>query len=59
MYQVAIIHCDNPGVAQDIFEMYIEKGYAVGMSTVEIETGTHGKHVVKKLDILAKEDIVK
>jgi len=46
------VYCRNPEIANEIFEFLKQKGYAIGMSTVEIETGTHGKHVVRKLDLL-------
>ena len=52
--QVEIIHCRTEEFAKELMGFYMSKGYSVGMSTVEIETGTHGKHVVKKLDILSK-----
>lgn len=52
--QADIIFCRREDFAKDLMEFFMDKGYSVGMSTVEIETGTHGKHVVKKLDILIK-----
>lgn len=47
-----IVFCREEDVADDLREFFVKKGYAVGVSTVEIETGTHGLHCVKKLDVL-------
>lgn len=52
MILVDSIHCRTEEFAKQMFDFYRLNGYAVLQSTVEIETGTHGKHVVKKLDIL-------
>lgn len=51
---IDIIYCRTDDVATEMFDLYRVKGYGVMQSTVEIETGTHGKHVVKKLEILGK-----
>jgi hypothetical protein len=48
------IYCRTEDFVKQMFQFYIEKGYSVAQSTVEIETGTHGRHVVKKLDIMSK-----
>lgn len=37
--------------ADELYDFYVKKGYKVGVSTVEIDTGTLGKCVVKKIDI--------
>ena len=47
-----IIFCRNEETANDMYEFYIGKGYSVMVSTVQIESGTHGLHTVKRLDIL-------
>jgi hypothetical protein len=54
MILVDSILCRTEDFAKEMFQFYIGKGYSVLQSTVEIETGTHGKHVVKKLDVLSK-----
>lgn len=54
MHIVDIVFCRTEEFAKEIFEHYRSRGYAVAQSTVEIETGTHGKHVVKRLDIMSK-----
>lgn len=46
-----IIYCHTEEQAETLYGFYVEKGYKVGVSTVEIVTGTLGKCVVKKLDI--------
>jgi dimeric dUTPase (all-alpha-NTP-PPase superfamily) len=46
-----IVYCHTEEQAKEIFDFYIAKGHKVGVSTVEIETGTRGKCVVKKIDI--------
>jgi dimeric dUTPase (all-alpha-NTP-PPase superfamily) len=46
-----IIFCQTEEQANVLFDFYISKGYKVCMSTVEIVSGTHGKHTVKKLNI--------
>lgn len=46
------VFCKQELVATEIFNFYINKGYQVAVSTVEITTGTNGKQAVKKLDIL-------
>lgn len=51
---VEIIYCRTEEFAKEMMDFYTGKGYSIGMSTVEIETGTHGKHIVKKLDILSR-----
>lgn len=54
MKSVDIIYCRSEEFAKEMFEFYINKGYSVMQSTVQIDTGTHGLHVVKRLDILSK-----
>lgn len=56
MILVDSILCRTEDFASQMFEFYRLKGYAVLQSSVEIETGTHGKHVVKKLDILKNDE---
>ena len=51
---IDIIYCTRDDFAKQMFELYINKGYAVAQSTVEIITGTHGKQVVKKLEIMSQ-----
>jgi hypothetical protein len=46
-----IIYSQNPEIAEELFNYLREKGYSVGVSTVEIVTGTQGNIVVKKLDV--------
>jgi hypothetical protein len=46
-----IVYCHTEEQANDLFKYYTEKGYKVGVSTVQINTGTLGDCVVKKLDI--------
>lgn len=47
-----IVFCGTKETAKDIYDMYTKQGYKVVQSTVEIITGTHGRQVVKRLDIL-------
>ena len=47
-----IIFCRNEKTADELYELYIGKGYSVMVSTVQIESGTHGLHTVKRLDII-------
>ena len=58
MKSMDIIYCRTEEFAEEIREFYVNKGYTVMQLTLEIETGTHGKHVVKRLDILTKFDWV-
>jgi hypothetical protein len=53
---IDILHCRDEEIAKELQIYFVNKGYSVGLSSVEIETGTHGKHVVKRLDILEKAD---
>lgn len=46
-----IVYCHTEEQAKELFDFYIAKGHKVGMSTVQINTGTLGDCVVKKLDI--------
>lgn len=46
-----IVYCHTEEQAKEIFDLYTAKGHQVGVSTVEITTGTEGNCVVKKLDI--------
>ncbi|EJS46370.1 hypothetical protein CN327_28830 [Bacillus cereus] len=46
-----IIYCHTQEQADELYDFYVKKGYKVGVSTVEIDTGTLGKCVVKKIDI--------
>ncbi|WP_253829765.1 hypothetical protein [Bacillus sp. FSL K6-0067] len=46
-----IIYCHTKEQADELLDFYLNKGYKVGVSTVEIDTGTLGKCVVKKIDI--------
>lgn len=55
MRLVDSILCRTEEFAMEMFEFYIKRGYSVLKSTVQIESGTHGKHVVNKLDILSEE----
>ncbi len=57
MNLVDTIHCETDEFAEQMFDFYIKKGYSVMKSTVEINTGTKGNHVVKRLDILLKETV--
>ncbi|MBT2722294.1 hypothetical protein [Bacillus sp. ISL-46] len=52
MRSVDVIYCMTDSMAKAMFDYWLDKGFTVMQSTVEIETGTHGKHVVKRLDIL-------
>ncbi|SDO50134.1 hypothetical protein SAMN04487897_11585 [Paenibacillus sp. yr247] len=54
MKLVDSVYCRTEDFANQMFQFYLDNGYSVLQSTVEIETGTHGKHVVKKLDILSR-----
>ena len=47
-----IIYCRNEETANEMYDFYIAKGYQVMMSTSQIDSGTHGLHTVKRLDIL-------
>ncbi|GAB6447235.1 hypothetical protein bcgnr5369_14730 [Bacillus cereus] len=49
-----IIYCHTPKQANDLFDFYVAKGHKVGVSTVQINTGTLGDCVVKKLEIYKK-----
>lgn len=49
---IGIIHCNNEELTKEIFDILIQKGYAVMQSSQEIETGTNGKHTVKRLDVM-------
>jgi hypothetical protein len=49
-----IVFCGTQDTATDIMDLYIDKGYSVMQSTVQITTGTHGNQVVKRLDILKR-----
>ena len=51
-----IIYCHTDEVAEALFTLYKSKGHRVGMSTVEITTGTLGNCVVKKLEIYKLDD---
>lgn len=46
-----IVYCHTEEQAMKIFEYYRVKGHNVGVSTVQINTGTLGDCVVKKLEI--------
>lgn len=46
-----IVYCHTEEQAEELFSYYTKKGYKVGLSTVQINTGTLGDCVVKKLDI--------
>ncbi|HDR7791303.1 TPA: hypothetical protein QCY15_005992 [Bacillus paranthracis] len=46
-----IIYCHTQEQADELYDFYVKKGHTVGVSTVEIDTGTLGKCVVKKIDI--------
>lgn len=46
-----IIYCHDENMAKEIFDFLVMKGYPVGMSGSQIETGTHGTQVVKRLDV--------
>lgn len=49
-----IVYCHTPEQANDLFDFYVSKGHIVGVSTVQINTGTLGDCVVKKLEIYKK-----
>jgi hypothetical protein len=44
---IDILHCRDEEIAKELQIYFVNKGYSVG---------THGKHVVKRLDILEKAD---
>lgn len=46
-----IVYCHDEKMADEIYLFLLEKGYRVGMSSSCIETGTHGKQAVKRLDV--------
>ncbi|MEK3955953.1 MULTISPECIES: hypothetical protein [unclassified Psychrobacillus] len=46
-----IVYCHNEEIAKEIFEFLLSKGYPLGMSGSQIETGTHGMQVVKRIDV--------
>lgn len=48
-----VIYCRTNGLSEDLFDFLRQKGYGVGVSTVQITTGHHGTHEVKKLDVLS------
>lgn len=47
-----IVCCGTQDTATEINQFYSKQGYKVLESTVEIITGTHGKQVVKRLDLI-------
>lgn len=51
-----IVYCHNEKMAKEIFEFLMEKGYPIGLSSSQIETGTHGTQVVKRLDVYKKKN---
>lgn len=51
-----IIYCHNEEMAKEIFDYLIKKGYRIGLSGSQIETGTHGTQVVKRLDVYKKKN---
>jgi hypothetical protein len=50
-----IIYCHNKELAFEIFDFLRQKGYSVGLTSSQIETGTHGKQTVKRLDVYKKK----
>lgn len=50
-----IVYCHNEEIAKEIFEFLLSKDYPVGMSSSQIETGTHGTQFVKRLDVYNKK----
>lgn len=50
--QVDTVYCKDELVVSLIFDYLIDKGYMVLQSKAEIETGTNGKYVAIRLDIL-------
>lgn len=48
---VDILYCHEKEIADELFDFYLKKGHGVAMSTVQINTGTHGDCLVKKIEI--------
>lgn len=50
-----IIYCHSNELAHELFYFLREKGYSVGLSNSQINTGTHGKQAVKRIDVFKKK----
>lgn len=46
-----IIYCHDEAMADKISDFLRNEGYSVGVSGSQIETGTHGTQVVKRIDV--------
>ena len=51
-----VVYCHNEVIAEEIFNFLMSKGYPVGMSGSQIETGTHGGQAVKRIDVFKKKN---
>ncbi|MBO0586479.1 hypothetical protein [Sporosarcina sp. E16_8] len=51
-----IIYCHNEAIAKEVFDFLMSRGYPVGMSGSQIETGTHGEQAVKRIDVYKKKN---
>lgn len=51
-----IVYCHDEEMAKKIFDFLVKEGYPVGVSSSQIDTGTHGEQTVKRLDIYIKKE---
>lgn len=51
-----IVYCHDEEMAKEIFTFLTSQGYRVGVSSSQIDTGTHGTQYVKRIDVYKKKN---
>lgn len=52
-----VVYCHNEQIAREIACFLRDKGYPIGLSSSQINTGTHGEQNVKRLDVFKKQAV--